>query len=141
MNDGLCRVSEDVIWSRQVVVPRAQRPISCLGRASLLSLLFHTPSRTPLSEWSSQRPLLTQHVTNTRHEHIYSLEPHYPNNQGASDIRFRLHGHRYRLLAKLLPWNLRRGTEESQETSERVADVLTSLKQKLGILGCTDLFD
>jgi len=74
---------------------------------------------------------------NTRHEHIYSLEPHCPT----SDLRFRPHGHWYRLLAKLLPWNLPRGTEESQETSERIADGLTSLKQKVGVLRCTNLFE
>jgi hypothetical protein len=72
MNDGLCRVLDDAVRSRQVVVAMAQRPISCPGSASLLSLLYHTPSRTPLSEWSSQRPLLTQYATNTRHEIIYS---------------------------------------------------------------------
>ena len=141
MNDGFCRVSEDAIWSRRVVVAMAQRPISCLGRASFLSLLYHTSSRTPLSEWSSQRPLLTQHATNTRHEHMYSLELHYPSNQGSSDIRFRPHNQRYRLLAKLLPCNLPRGTEESQETSERIANGLTFLKQNLGVLRCTDIFD
>jgi hypothetical protein len=139
MNDGLCRVSEDAIWSRQVVAAMAQGPKSCLSRASLLSILYHTPSGTHLSEWLSQRPLLTQHAADTWTH--FSLEHHYPHNQGASDLRFRPHGHRYRFLTKLLPWNLPRGTEERQETSERIADDLTSLKHKLGVLRCTDLFD
>jgi len=43
MNDELCRVTEEAMWSKQAVA-MARRQKSCLDHASVLRLLYHTLS-------------------------------------------------------------------------------------------------